>query len=57
MASEVLIVCLPVEVLEYILESKVISAEDVCNFGSTCTKFRKLINSSNKLWRTKFSQR
>jgi hypothetical protein len=57
MAYSVLILYLPNEIVEYILESEVISAEDVCNFGSTCTKFRKLVNSSNKLWKTKFFQR
>jgi hypothetical protein len=57
MASDVLISYLPNEVLEYILESDIISAADVCNFGSTCTKFRNVVSSSNKLWKTKFLQR
>jgi hypothetical protein len=57
MALDVLIMYIPNEVLEYILESEIISAKDVCNFGSTCTKFRNLANSSNKLWKTKFLQR
>ncbi|KAJ9575103.1 hypothetical protein L9F63_007764, partial [Diploptera punctata] len=47
----------PNEILEYILENDILSAEDICNFGSTCTKFRNLISSSNKLWKTKFEQR
>lgn len=57
MASDVLVSYLPNEVLEYILESDIISATDVCNFGSTCTKFKNLVSSSNKLWKTKFLQR
>jgi hypothetical protein len=57
MASDVVISYLPNEVLEYILESDIISAVDVCNFGSTCTKFRNLVSSNNKLWKTKFLQR
>jgi hypothetical protein len=57
MASDVLISYLPNEVLEYILESDIISVADVCNFGSTCTKFRSLVSGSNKLWKTKFLQR
>ncbi|XP_069673301.1 F-box only protein 21-like isoform X2 [Periplaneta americana] len=56
MASDVLISYLPNEILEYILESDVLMPKDVCNFGSTCSKFRNLVNTSNKLWKTKFQQ-
>jgi hypothetical protein len=57
MASDALISYLPNELIEHILESEIISARDVCNFGSTCIKFRSLVNSSNKLWKMKFFQR
>jgi hypothetical protein len=57
MASDVVISYLPNEILEYILQNEVLSVVDVCNFGSTCRKFRNLVSGSNKLWKTKFFQR
>lgn len=56
MASDVLISYLPNEILEHILESEVLTPKDLCNFGSTSSKFRSLVNTSNKLWKTKFQQ-
>ncbi|PSN50252.1 F-box only protein 21 [Blattella germanica] len=57
MASDVLITFLPNEILEYILQTDSLTAVDVCNFGSTCSKFRIITTNSNKLWKTKFEQR
>jgi hypothetical protein len=57
MAAGVLVSYLPNEILEYILQSEVLSTADVCNFGSTCRKFRNLVSGSNKVWKTKFFQR
>jgi hypothetical protein len=57
MAADVLVWNLPNEILEYILQSDVLSTVDVCNFGLTCRKLRNLVNGSNKLWKTKFFQR
>lgn len=56
MAEDVLLLYFPNEVLEHILEDKSLSCKDVYNFGSTCSKFRKVMDS-NKLWKTKFQQR
>jgi F-box protein 21 len=57
MAAGVFVSYLPNEILEYILQSEVLSTVDVCNFGLTCRKFRNLVSGSNKLWKTKFFQR
>ena len=57
MAAGMSVLYLPNEILEYILQSEVLSTVDVCNFGLTCKKFRNLVSGSNKLWKTKFFQR
>uniref|UniRef100_A0A1B6E1X2 Hemimethylated DNA-binding domain-containing protein n=1 Tax=Clastoptera arizonana TaxID=38151 RepID=A0A1B6E1X2_9HEMI len=56
MAEDVLIIYFPNEVLEHILEDKNLFHNDIYNFGLTCSKFRKVLDS-NKLWKTKFQQR
>lgn len=56
MAGDVLISYLPNEILEQILENEILSYQDVCKFGSTCSKFRNLVCNSNKLWKSKFKQ-
>uniref|UniRef100_A0A1B6H4P2 F-box domain-containing protein n=1 Tax=Cuerna arida TaxID=1464854 RepID=A0A1B6H4P2_9HEMI len=50
------LVYLPQEIIEQILESKVLSVNDVLSFGTTCTVYWQLVSSSNKLWKTKFKQ-
>ncbi|XP_017882457.1 F-box only protein 21-like [Ceratina calcarata] len=56
MASDAIIL-LPWEIIVHILEDTQLGFTDVINFGSTCTTFNKIINSSNNLWRAKFFQK
>ena len=47
----------PEEIIVYILEDKRLNFCDVVNFSSTCKHLYKIVNDSNKLWKTKFFQR
>ncbi|CAG2064593.1 unnamed protein product [Timema podura] len=48
---------LPNEIIEKIIGCNVLSHYDVINFGSTCSKFRSLVNNSNRVWKCKFIKR
>ncbi|XP_043512452.1 F-box only protein 21-like [Frieseomelitta varia] len=56
MASDTIIV-LPGEIIVYILEDKRLSLADIVHFGLTCKSLYKIVNGSNKLWKTKFFKR
>lgn len=56
MASDAIIV-LPGEIIVYILEDKRLSLADVVHFSLACKSLYKIVNGSNKLWKTKFFQR
>ncbi|KAK9301059.1 hypothetical protein QLX08_006403 [Tetragonisca angustula] len=56
MASDTIIV-LPGEIIVYILEDKRLSLADIVHFSLTCKSLYKIVNGSNKLWKTKFFKR
>ncbi|KAK1133940.1 hypothetical protein K0M31_011727 [Melipona bicolor] len=56
MASDTIIV-LPGEIIVYILEDKRLSLADIVHFSLACKSLYKIVNESNKLWKTKFFKR
>ncbi|KAK6638305.1 hypothetical protein RUM44_008734 [Polyplax serrata] len=47
---------LPNEIVEVILKSPALTMKDVVTFGSTCCKYRDLVNLTYGLWKTKYYQ-
>ncbi|XP_063225966.1 F-box only protein 21-like [Bacillus rossius redtenbacheri] len=55
--NNVTIECLPVEIVENILQNDSLTFKDVVNFSSTCRRFREIVNGSNKVWKKTFFQK